>query len=815
MKQWLLSFFLFPLCIGAQQQFSALRINSKITVDAKMNEEVWFASDSTATDFITIRPIPALKSDHKTTVRLVYDDFALYFFVTCYDVKDSISNVFTVRDDFNANADIFSIYLDTYNDHQNGFYFGITSTGVQLDGKILAGDFNDQLNLVWESQVRLSDNAWLAELKIPYSALRFSKKEIQSWNINFGRQIARSREESSWVTVNPDFENYLVNSGKLEGIHNIDPPLRLSLIPYLSTYVNQEANGYGSSFFGGMDVKYGINEAFTLDVTLVPDFGQVIFDNQVLNTSPFEIQFNENRQFFTEGMELFNKSGIFYSRRIGVQAPWEVLTTNLLENEVIGGIQGMPQLYNASKLSGRTKHGLGIGVFNALSAPTVGTAFNTITNENREFLAAPLTNYNTLVLDQNLKNNSSVTLTNTNVLREGNFYDANVTAFNSNLNSKNNTFFVNGKTTVSQKYTALGNEFGYNLGLSGGKQRGNLIYSLNYFEEDDKYDPNDLGFNSVNNRRFGSAFIGYRYFKPWWKFVRMTTNLSISYNRLYRPNVYTESNLEWSAFAMTKHFDAYGVSAYTSFTEKFDYFEPRVWGSYFVAPRWYGAGGWISTNYQKPLAVDANFYYVGFADNPSWKYLSYMFSPRIRASNKILITLNWSLEDQRNDRGYAIQFGTPVDTISGILFGERNRMNLTQYLEFNYTLTNRMNIALRTRHYWSVLTYNQFFTLNEDGSLSPNSTQGLASDGTSAYDLNYNAFTVDCAYRWVFKQGSELSFVWKSSIFTSVKDINPGYFQNMNDLFNAGLSSNSFSIKLLYWLDVAELKKLKTRQDKP
>jgi len=815
MKQWLLSFFLFPLCIGAQQQFSALRINSKITVDAKMNEEAWSKSDSTATDFITIRPIPALKSQHKTSVRLVYDDFALYFFVTCYDIRDSISDVFTVRDDYNANADVFSIYLDTYNDHQNGFYFGITSTGVQLDGKILAGDFNDQLNLVWESQVRLSDNAWLAELKIPYSALRFSKKEIQSWNINFGRQIARSREESSWVTVNPDFENYLVNSGKLEGIHNIDPPLRLSLIPYLSTYVNQEANGYGSSFFGGMDVKYGINEAFTLDVTLVPDFGQVIFDNQVLNTSPFEIQFNENRQFFTEGMELFNKSGIFYSRRIGVQAPWEVLTTNLLENEVIGGIQGMPQLYNASKLSGRTKQGLGIGVFNALSAPTVGTAFNTITNETREFLAAPLTNYNTLVLDQNLKNNSSVTLTNTNVLREGNFYDANVTAFNSNLNSKNNTFFINGKTTVSQKYGALGNEFGYNLGFNAGKQRGNLIYSLNYFEEDDKYDPNDLGFNSVNNRRFGSAFIGYRYFKPWWKFVRMTTNLSVSYNRLYRPNVYTESSLDWSAFAMTKHFDAYGVSAYTSFTEKYDYFESRVWGSYYVVPRWYGAGGWISTNYQKPLALDVNFYYVGFADNPSWKYLNYMFSPRIRASNKILITLNWSLEDQRNDRGYAIQFGTPVDTIPGILFGERNRMNLTQYLEFNYTLTNRMNIALRTRHYWSVLTYSQFFTLNEDGSLSPNSTQGLASDGTSAYDLNYNALTVDCAYRWVFKQGSELSFVWKSSIFTSVKDINPGYFQNMNDLFNAGLSSNSFSIKLLYWLDVAELRKLKTRQDKP
>jgi hypothetical protein len=780
-----------------------------------MNEEVWTKADSTQNEFITIRPIPALKSEHRTTVRMVYDDFALYFFVTCFDVKDSISKVFTVRDDYNANADIFSIFMDTYNDHQNGFYFGITSTGVQLDGKILSGDVNDQLNLVWESQVRISDNAWLAELKIPYSALRFSKQEVQSWNVNFGRQIARTREESSWVTVNPDFENFLVNSAPLKGISNINPPLRLSLIPYLSGYVNQEEHGFGRSFFGGMDVKYGINEAFTLDVTLVPDFGQVIYDNQVLNTSPFEIQFNENRQFFTEGMELFNKSGIFYSRRIGVQAPREVLITNLQNQEVLNGVQGMPQLYNASKFSGRTKKGLGIGIFNALSAPTVGTAFNTVTNEFREFLAAPLTNYNTLVFDQNLKNNSSLTLTNTNVLREGNFYDANVTALNANLNTKDNKFFLNGRSAVSQKYAAIENELGYNLGLSAGKQRGNLIYSLNYFEEDDQYDPNDLGFNPVNNRRFVNAFIGYRYFKPWWKFVRMTTNVSLSYNRLYRPNVYTESNLDWSAFAMTKHFDAYGVSAYTSFTEKYDYFEPRVWGSYFVIPRWYGAGGWISTNYQKPLAVDANFYYVGFAENPSWKYLSYMFSPRVRASNKILVTLNWSLEDQRNDRGYAVQFGAPVDTVSGILFGERNRMNLTQYLEFNYTLNNRMNIALRTRHYWSVLSYSRFFTLAEDGSLAPNATLGLAADGSSAYDLNYNAFTVDCAYRWVFKQGSELSLVWKSAIFTSGNTLNTGYFRNMDDMFNAGLTNNSFSIKLLYWLDVAELKKLKSRQDTP
>ncbi|MFM7724968.1 MAG: DUF5916 domain-containing protein, partial [Bacteroidota bacterium] len=417
-------------------------------------------------------------------------------------------------------------------------------------------------------------------------------------------------------------------------------------------------------------------------------------------------------QFFTEGMELFNKSGIFYSRRVGVQAPWEVLKTNLKQDEVIAGIQGMPQLYNASKFSGRNKKGLGIGVFNAISGPSTGSAYNTVTNETREFLAAPLTNYNTIVFDQNLRQNSSVTLTNTNVLREGNFYDANVTALNSNVNFKDNLYYVYGKATLSQKFKSQQNEVGYNMGVSAGKQRGNLIYSINYFEEDDRYDNNDLGFNPVNNRRLISGSAGYRRFKPLGKFVRMTTNLSVSYNRLYAPNVYTESNLDWSAFALTKSFDAFGISAYTAFTDKFDYFEPRTWGSYFRVPGWYGGGGWISTNYQKPFALDINAYYVGFRRNSPWKNLNFSLSPRIRLSKKMLLVAEWSLEKQLNDRGFAVQFSLPVDNVNGILFGERDRTNLSQFLEFNYTITNRMNLSLRTRHYWSVLEYHAFFTLN-------------------------------------------------------------------------------------------------------
>ncbi|NJE06863.1 hypothetical protein E3E36_12115, partial [Thermococcus sp. M36] len=111
--------------------------------------------------------------------------------------------------------------------------------------------------------------------------------------------------------------------GFLNSIENIKPPVRLSFSPYVSTYANHYPynnsiqNNWSNSVNGGMDVKYGINQSFTLDMTLIPDFGQVQSDNQVLNLSPFEVKYNENRSFFTEGTELFNKGNLFYSRRIG------------------------------------------------------------------------------------------------------------------------------------------------------------------------------------------------------------------------------------------------------------------------------------------------------------------------------------------------------------------------------------------------------------------------------------------------------------------------------------------------------------------
>jgi hypothetical protein len=792
----------------AQKVINALPIQEKIIIDGELNEEAWKNATFTS-DFVQIRPVPGKASPKETKVALLYSADAIYISAICYDHPDSISQVLSLRDDYNANLDVFGIFLDTYNDNQNGFYFGITSKGVQLDAKIISLDFNDQLNLVWNSAVKITEDAWVAELVIPYSAIRFPKKEVQEWGVNFSRQISRYREESTWVAVNPDIENYLLESGDVQGIKNIEPPLRLALMPYVSGYLNHsKENGFSRSINGGMDIKYGINEALTLDVTLVPDFGQVVFDQQVLNISPFEIQFNENRQFFTEGTELFNKAGLFYSRRVGVQN-FDNGNLALDSNERLLEMPGPAQLYNASKLSGRFKNGLGIGVFNGISAPRIAKIVNDLTNEQRNEILSPLTNYNVFVLDQNLKNNSSVTFTNTNVWRSGGFEDANVSGLNFNLNTKKNTYNLSGGSAVSVIKGLNDSEIGHNLNIYAGKVRGNFIFGTAYLEESNTYNPNDLGFNQVNNRRILDISGGYRNFKPkWQKLNKIVVNASVSYNRLYQPNVYTSTYFNSGLTLISKTFDAAGLRFNGAFTEFNDYFESRN-GNLFIAPRWRTVGGWISSNYQKKIALDAGLNYA-FIDRADWSEYDYYLSPRFRLSDRIFLIPNWSQSFQLNAQGFAFPFGYPFETISGKpIFGKRDRVNSISSISLDYNMTNRMGLTFRLRHYRSVIQYESFFTLEENGRLEaiPNYS-GLDADGKSIYDVNYNAFTIDLQYRWVFLPGSEINVVWKNSIFTQDKRVDDYFWQNFSSTLNNG-PTNSFSLKVIYWLDAQQLRKKK------
>lgn len=803
---------LFFLQSFSQKEIIANKRVTSISLDGKLDEKQWEEAEWHS-GFSQMRPFPGKAPSKETQVSMLYDQEAIYFGIKCFDDPDSLSKVLSIRDDFNPNLDVFAIFIDTYQDNQNGFMFALTSRGVQLDAKIFNSEFNDLFNLVWRSKTEINDLGWFAEVKIPYSALRFPKSEIQNWNINFGRQISRFREEVTWMPVNPDLENYLLESGSVKGIKDVSPPLRLALIPFVSSYTSFSRDlEVFSTYNGGMDVKYGVNEAFTLDVTLLPDFGQVIFDQQVLNISPFEIRFNENRQFFTEGTELFNKSGLFYSRRIGVQTPSKVYQSQLNENEELTEIPTSVPLINASKISGRLNNGLGIGVFNGVTAEQKAIAFNSYDSTNREIVVSPLSNYNVIVLDQNLKNNGFITFTNTNVSRAGEFYDANVSGISTNFNTKNNDYFIETQAVVSNIINSNDNSLGHTWGIEGGKQRGNLTYGVEYYEESDTYNPNDLGFLRANNSRVGEIFIGYRNFNPKNnKLNKYFTSASFTSEWLYAPNLFGGNFWNARATMISNSFNAAGIRLSGTLNESNDYFEPRgdiIGEEKFIRPVWTSTRAWFSSNYQKKFAIDVGLGYV-FVERNDWWEWNYDFEARFRITNQLFLTHYWEQRFQNNSEGYAVDFGTPEISHNGIIFGNRNRINTTQTIGLDYTLTNRIGLTFRLRNYNAVIKYNSFSELLSSGRLSQlENYTGKDENGQSVYDINYNAFTIDMLFRWVFFPGSEINIVWKNSIFSNNEKVNQNYWNTLSSSLEDG-PMNTFSVKLIYWLDAQYLKKKK------
>ena len=306
---------------GTRKELNASRTTNPPKIDGILDELVW-AEVPVASDFLQYSPYNGEPSTMRTEVRILYDNTAIYVGAMCYDPSpDSIYTELGERDsDRDLNADGFSIDISPFDDGVNGVSFKVSASGVQSDEKrspMGRRGSDSSWDAVWHSATNINDDGWSVEIKIPYSAIRFPNQESQKWGVNFWREIRRYRETVSWNYVDNEVGNTFTHLGVVHVRDEIVPPFRLSFTPYLSGYLEKSPEGWGTSYNGGMDLKYGINESFTFDATLIPDFGQVQSDDQILNLSPFEVKYNEKRQFFTEGTELFSKGDIFYSRRIG------------------------------------------------------------------------------------------------------------------------------------------------------------------------------------------------------------------------------------------------------------------------------------------------------------------------------------------------------------------------------------------------------------------------------------------------------------------------------------------------------------------
>ncbi len=229
---------------------------------------------------------------------------------------EGIPQEFAIRDNF-SQADFFLVTINPNDDGQNPFEFIVQATGNQGDAKVSNGNEDFNWSAVWESAAKINDKGWDVEMKIPYRALRFANRPVQSWGFNFHRRLEKLNAQHTWTHIDNSVGRWTQYDGLIEDFKDIKPPTRLNLYPYASATTNTFEGNTDFDWSVGMDIKYGLTENFTLDATLIPDFSQVGFDDVVLNLGPFEQQFTEQRQFFTEGTELFNIGRLFYSRRIG------------------------------------------------------------------------------------------------------------------------------------------------------------------------------------------------------------------------------------------------------------------------------------------------------------------------------------------------------------------------------------------------------------------------------------------------------------------------------------------------------------------
>jgi hypothetical protein len=364
---------------------TAERLPVRVSLDGRLDEPEWLQV-TPVTEFTQTEPVDGARPSQRTEVRIMYDDEALYVGARMWDDAGGVRTRLGRRDSYLSDSDWFYVMLDSHHDHLTAYQFSVNPAGVKRDERTSGGmRGDDSWDAVWDAATSVDAEGWTAELRIPFSQLRFGAAESQVWGLQLSRRINRNQEVLVLAWTPKGEPGGVARYAHLEGLRDLRTGRRLELQPYVMTraeYVSVAGDDPfrdGSDYFGGagVDLKYRLTSSLTLDATLNPDFGQVEVDPAVVNLSAFETSYQEKRPFFIEGRDVFsfgdagggpggggsgNQRGLFYSRRIG-RAPQGGLPSGVRFAE--GG--DAATILGAAKLTGRTANGLSMGLLGALT----------------------------------------------------------------------------------------------------------------------------------------------------------------------------------------------------------------------------------------------------------------------------------------------------------------------------------------------------------------------------------------------------------------------------------------------------------------
>ena len=354
-------------------------------IDGKLNDSCWLNVEE-ITSFTQMEPNYNDSPTENTSVKIIQDEYAIYVSAQLYDKSsDLIAQKFVNRDDFAklSMSDWFSISIDSQHDHQTGYEFITNSTGVQFDS-FLFDDTDEEMNWdgAWESMVSMNDEGWSLEMRIPFSSLRFSDyKEILTWGINIKRYIHRKNEYIEWVVLPKGTIAGVSKFGHLQNIQNIQNETTIEVVPYISMgqmtyddihlrdpfrqsllYPNPTIKNDTAFYYPrmGVDMKVHLSNNIILDLTTLPDFGQIESDPADINFTDYDTYFDEKRSFFLENITLFDTPiDLFHTRRIGENPNYDFNAPDDIKETKDALVLG------AAKVTGKTESGISYGLVSA------------------------------------------------------------------------------------------------------------------------------------------------------------------------------------------------------------------------------------------------------------------------------------------------------------------------------------------------------------------------------------------------------------------------------------------------------------------
>ena len=831
-----------------------------IRLDGKLDDAAWreaqFVSGLTQRE-----PKEGSPASDSTSVAFVYDDDALYIGARMQSSNASAIRALVTRRDREGSSEQLVISMDTFRDRRTAYTFAVTAAGVRVD-YFHGGDFEGARDYafdpVWEAKTTIDSIGWSAEMRIPFSQLRFSAADEQLWGVNIVRLVPERNESAYWMLVRRNDTGWSSRMGELAGIRGVRPSRRIELLPYVATDTRIASTVNPSNPFDeknrseyrvGGDLKVGLGPNATLEATFNPDFGQVEADPAEVNLSAYETFFAERRPFFTEGTQLLGGRGNFYSRRIGAPPV-------LRPSGTYSDVPRNSTILAAAKLSGRLPSKLSFAGLTAVTDREEARAFDAAGNTFSSAEVAPRTFYGVGVVQQEFGRDASTIyamltaverdigsgslaeralarraytgIVDTRIRWEGGKYD--LAAFAGFSHVAGDSFAIAAQQLSSRRYyqrpdadyvdfeqgrTALN---GYFAGIAHSKMSGeHWLWDIDLVAESPGYEINDIG--RLGGADDIGAYAGLRYretkrgrfFHNWdvglfeatdWNFgsVRQFTNFELFSNQtqknFWRSHIGVGYNTPGTSDNLTRGGPLMGTREGHYVFGGISSRSGARTGWSFNGSRSQGTDGGSGTN------VNAS---VTLRPGPQWEL---------------------SLNPAYNGGISARQYVTSLAGGGASTFGRRyvfayvERDQYSMRIRLNYAVT--PNLTLET-YAEPFAASGRFYDYGElpaarasnlrlygtDGTTisQPDSlgrrrvTDGTASFALPNSDFNVRSFRSNAVIRWEWRPGSTVYLVWQQDRFTqdpNGSSVEPG---GMWDALTAD-GTQFLALKVSYWLPI-------------